>query len=196
VGVVAFIRRAWGLASAASVLAWLLSIGVGGVVSTLLASAVRLDQPWRSFFFVSALLVAASVTMPLAQAGFVWLAAILPGPPPPTMRDTLPAVREERARRQREQRKRSNRAALHEAITTLEHHKADIERYTRVRSPSWQGEWPENRAFLAQEPRYDRAVRATERAFQAVPYFVGDAAIGPIEEALAELQATLEDDEP
>lgn len=183
------LRVLWALLNAASIFAWLFSLGVGGAVGAIAANALDLSQPWRGFFFVGVLLMTTAVALPLSRAGFSWLSGLLPSPKQQGGGGFTSGMLELAATEQH----RKRRAALHEVITTLEDHKADIQRHVKARTPSYQGAWPENRQDLAGEPQYDRAVRATERAFQAITYHIGEAAIDPIDEALAELEAALGD---
>jgi hypothetical protein len=94
---------------------------------------------------------------------------------------------------------RRARVAIHEVITTLEDHSAVIRELpatAREFSRSWQGDWPEGRALLAQEPRYDSAVRETERAFQTIGRVSADGenageALAAINAALTQLNMVL-----
>jgi hypothetical protein len=62
-----FLKRIWALINLASVLAWLLSLGVGGILSSLLANLVGLEEPWRWLIFVSVLLVGTALSFPLSR---------------------------------------------------------------------------------------------------------------------------------
>ena len=197
-----FLSRLWRALAAAGTLYWVLfSLGLGGILSSIITNALDLHEPWLAFFFIGAFLALTSIALPLSRAGFMLLATVLPRPPEPpklTVRDMATADRQARERRVAEQRlderRRTNRAALHEAMTTLEHHRNEIANYGASRTPNYQGEWGENRTALAGEPRYDRAVRATEQAFDAISYRSVNA-LQLINVALVELQAALDQDQ-
>jgi len=72
------LKRIWALINLASVVAWILSLGVGGILSSLLANFIGLEQPWRWLFFVGVFLAGTAVTLPLARVGLAWLTAKLP----------------------------------------------------------------------------------------------------------------------
>jgi hypothetical protein len=206
------------LINAASIIAWLISLGVGVFVTAALGWLASFESPWQYPLWAGLFLLVTGSALAVASR-------FLPPPPVRTSRPrpghvqggpggdvAIPEgwikpehlaeyldginemMREKGFGRSQETLELAgqNRARIHEVMTTLEYHKAEIERYTRSRTPSYQGSWPENRQILAQDARYDRAVRAVERAFNAIPYFVGSAAIAPIDEALAELQALLD----
>jgi hypothetical protein len=104
---------------------------------------------------------------------------------------TRPPTEEERADAERQRRAR---VAIHEAISTLEYQVREVG--GRRFSPNYQGNWGENRWTLAEDPRYDEALRATERAFQALQECgdYDDPAFHvrePVTEALAELNRAL-----
>jgi hypothetical protein len=94
---------------------------------------------------------------------------------------------------------RKARVAIHEVITNLEEHDAVIRALPQSQSefdPDWQGNWGDGRDLLAEDRRYDNALRETERAFQAINRVRGDGrnagdALARIANALAELNAAL-----
>lgn len=182
---VLFFKRAWQVITVAGTLAWVASLGLGTVVAAVLASLLSLAQPWRSFFFVGVFLLVAAASLPVARAGFVALAQRLPSEKPATFRDLSALSQQERGERAREKLKRDQRAAIHEVITTLEHHRHVIER-GHNRNPGYQGEWGENRSLFAGDSHYDNALRATERTFQAIQFAPSSDALAAIDEALTE----------
>ena len=194
-GFLDFIKGQWRLAGALGTLSWLLAIGLGGLLSTVLATAFDLGQPYQSVFYLSAFLTVTPVLVPLAQGGLVWLTGKLPQTRPLTDREVAEADRVHRIERQREKRRVENRVAIHWAITILEMHKQDLAIHGQIRAPEYQGEWPETRAHLAEERRYDGAVRSTERAFAALPELYPEETNSLIDEALEALQKALEEGE-
>ena len=68
-----------------------------------------------------------------------------------------------------DEQEKNRRVIAHEAITTLEYLVGEIEGLGEIyhHTAHYQGSWPENRMLLAQERRYSKAYRLTERAFQA-----------------------------
>lgn len=189
-----YLERAWWVATTASTL---LSLGIGTAVSAVVASLVDMASPWRWFFFVGMLIATAAATMPAAR----WLMLKLPNTqqlpvsaiPNRALEPPVPEARSTHADDERE-RRRKRRAAAHEVLAVLEVHRADIERWTRAQNPEYRGEWLVNRALLAEEPAYDAAIHATERALNGVGYFVGDAALTPVVEAIEALKKVLEND--
>jgi MFS family permease len=118
-----FLKRIWALINLASVLAWLLSLGVGGILSSLLANLVGLEEPWRWLIFVSVLLVGTALSFPLSRVALAWLTAILPQVEASIT--TAEAAETEAAR----DRGRQQEAALRSAILELE---AELGRAHRV----------------------------------------------------------------
>jgi hypothetical protein len=61
------LRRLWKLLEAASVLAWLLSLGGGTVISVLVAYFAGFASPWNYFLFAGLLLLLTATLMPLGS---------------------------------------------------------------------------------------------------------------------------------
>ncbi len=179
----------------ASNLLWgLVAPGVGAVAGAALTAFVHIGEPWRAFFFVGVLLIGSGlmvgVVRPLVQPHIPHASTpALPLAPTVTTKGEWAA----------KERERRGRVAIHEVTSTLEDLRArllDSWLYDRASYRGYQGAWPENRDLLAEEARYDKAVRATERAFQAVARANPDQrssqiAVDRIDEALRELEAAL-----
>jgi hypothetical protein len=58
------LRFAWRAISSVSTLAWVLSLGIGGVVVTAASRLVSLESPWNLVFFTSVFLIAWALVVP------------------------------------------------------------------------------------------------------------------------------------
>jgi hypothetical protein len=185
-------------------LLWLLiAPALGIALGAVLAAVVDIAQPWRSFFFVGVTMLASGLT--LAVGRYVVVPFVEPHLPKRmekavTLRERAETDRQDRQRLQVEAQERQLRVVLHEAITTLEDQRGMIRDRDRFINRTWQGEWGDNRGQLAEHQRFDKAVRATERAFQSVGRISSDFPQDPawdeaeqaIDAALVELEAGLE----
>jgi len=171
-------------------------IGFGAVV----AGVVHVAQPWKSLLFVGELLTAMGLVLGIVRP---LLAAKLPQPKTPqaTGPNPIAALAGYGERKAAQEQLEAERVAIHEAITTLRHHRYEMSNqetpYPRPdKEAQYQGEWPENRKLLARKSRYDNALRATEEAFQAIwvarrgPW-AADRAAKTIDQAVTALHAAL-----
>jgi hypothetical protein len=168
-----FLKRGWGLVGAASTLAWLASLGIGGALSSFLANSLDLRQPWFSFCVVSLFLLITAVAVPLMQGAFVWLSGALPRPQiSPARQRELQSARERQQRAEEQaQRTRSaiqlvrdelarNRLALFDARQDGHYLNAFRLLGTDV--------WNSQRPVLAGDPTVARAFRSTAGAYHEV----------------------------
>lgn len=84
-----YLKLLWSAVTSLSTLAWLLSLGIGGLVTTGLSQVVTLETPWNGVFFVSAFLVAWALAVPFSKVAISWLSVALQ----PARRGPTPAAR-------------------------------------------------------------------------------------------------------
>jgi hypothetical protein len=75
-----WLKRLWRVVGAISTLAWLLSLGVGSVVSAILGNLVGLKEPSEAFFLVGILLATFALSMPFSQWAITRLSLALAPP--------------------------------------------------------------------------------------------------------------------
>jgi hypothetical protein len=80
---VRYLRLAWSTVTSLSTLAWLLSFGIGGLVTTGLSQVISLEAPWNVIFLASAFMVAWALAVPFAKSALTWISAELTAGSPP-----------------------------------------------------------------------------------------------------------------
>jgi hypothetical protein len=184
----------------------LISFGLAGAVTDRIRTVISVDSRlfWISMFglisgvclLVTRLLL---VRLPLSApsparkpspATSRWSASAVEAPKPKV---TVPTVRTKTAAEKNYEKKL--RVAVHEVITTLEHHQEILREWNTQHgdfTPGYQGDWPVSRLLVSERWENDDAVRATERAFQAVSKVDRYSEFDPSEKRTAALRAISE----
>ena len=176
-----------------------LSLGIGLLFAVTVKVLTHLSMFSEAMLFIAVLLIVSSLVSLIARqlipADWLALPVLVPTPGP------TPTVTGAEA----DERERRSRVVIHDAISLLEHQRGMLDPLNRSSlSPLWRGSWDTEKQLLQEERRYDKAVRATERAFQALGNLPSRptawaamtrtddlAAIALVDAALSELEAAL-----